>query len=333
MLDPVRSRCARLAALPALCAAPPPLPVCAGCITHTTHTHIHTYTHTHAHAHGTELGRILIYEAVRDLLPTTSGVVQTPLGEAEVEIVDPLNPVKVWSCVRACVCVRVRACVCVCVCVFVTVVLVCVVVWLWCARGMVSNACRLLQWGALLVCVCVCVAASGRHACGCHLTSTTPAPHPVQQLKTHTHTHTLTHTHTHARACTPHARMHATRTGGAHPACGPGAAGPGSHCAALLPDLPPGVRARRADTAGACAWRVGVCGGRGAGGRGGRARRTAHAAAVCPCRRGVAAAARRTRHQDLAQTPASVTRRQQHTHTHDTTPTADQLPEQAARQL
>jgi len=42
-----------------------------------------------------ELGRILIYEAVREILPTVDGVVDTPMGPAEVSCVDPGRPVKV----------------------------------------------------------------------------------------------------------------------------------------------------------------------------------------------------------------------------------------------
>jgi uracil phosphoribosyltransferase len=42
-----------------------------------------------------ELGRVLIYEAVREFLPTVEGTVQTPVGEADVEFVDPTRPVKV----------------------------------------------------------------------------------------------------------------------------------------------------------------------------------------------------------------------------------------------
>eukprot|EP00879_Flechtneria_rotunda_P024878 GHRR01026399.1.p1 GENE.GHRR01026399.1~~GHRR01026399.1.p1 ORF type:complete len:186 (+),score=36.23 GHRR01026399.1:750-1307(+) len=42
-----------------------------------------------------ELGRILIYEAVREFLPTVDGVVDTPMGPAEVTCVDPMQPVKV----------------------------------------------------------------------------------------------------------------------------------------------------------------------------------------------------------------------------------------------
>lgn len=42
-----------------------------------------------------ELGRILIYEAVREFLPTMEGVVDTPMGEADVTFVDPTRPIKV----------------------------------------------------------------------------------------------------------------------------------------------------------------------------------------------------------------------------------------------
>lgn len=42
-----------------------------------------------------ELGRILIYEAVRELLPTVEAEVDTPVGKADVEFVDPTRPVKV----------------------------------------------------------------------------------------------------------------------------------------------------------------------------------------------------------------------------------------------
>ena len=43
-----------------------------------------------------ELGRILIYEAVRDdFLLCMEGTVQTPMGDAEVSFVDPTRPVKV----------------------------------------------------------------------------------------------------------------------------------------------------------------------------------------------------------------------------------------------
>ena len=42
-----------------------------------------------------ELGRILIYEAVREFLPTVDGTVETPMGPADVTCVDPMRPVKV----------------------------------------------------------------------------------------------------------------------------------------------------------------------------------------------------------------------------------------------
>lgn len=42
-----------------------------------------------------ELGRILIYEAVRDWLPTVDLQVQTPLGLADATVVDPMQPIKV----------------------------------------------------------------------------------------------------------------------------------------------------------------------------------------------------------------------------------------------
>lgn len=48
-----------------------------------------------------ELGRILIYEAARDWLPTLEGQVQTPCGVADVEFVDPLQPIKVVPILRA----------------------------------------------------------------------------------------------------------------------------------------------------------------------------------------------------------------------------------------
>jgi uracil phosphoribosyltransferase len=44
-----------------------------------------------------ELGRILIYEAVREFLPTTQGVVDTPMGPSDVEFVDPRRPIKVGT--------------------------------------------------------------------------------------------------------------------------------------------------------------------------------------------------------------------------------------------
>lgn len=44
---------------------------------------------------GAELGRILVYEAARDWLPTIDGQVQTPLGVADATFVDPMQPIKV----------------------------------------------------------------------------------------------------------------------------------------------------------------------------------------------------------------------------------------------
>jgi hypothetical protein len=49
-----------------------------------------------------ELGRLLIYEAMRDVLPTIDGVVDGPLGPAEVTFVDPTKPVKVHPCQSHC---------------------------------------------------------------------------------------------------------------------------------------------------------------------------------------------------------------------------------------
>lgn len=42
-----------------------------------------------------ELGRMLIYEAVRDCLPTAEDAVDTPVGRADVEWVDESSPIKV----------------------------------------------------------------------------------------------------------------------------------------------------------------------------------------------------------------------------------------------
>lgn len=42
-----------------------------------------------------QIGRILIYEATRDFLPTVDTVVQSPMGEAEGTVVDISKPVKV----------------------------------------------------------------------------------------------------------------------------------------------------------------------------------------------------------------------------------------------
>lgn len=48
-----------------------------------------------------ELGRILIYEAVRDFLPTMEGVVDSPMGPADVTFVDVTRPIKVVPVLRA----------------------------------------------------------------------------------------------------------------------------------------------------------------------------------------------------------------------------------------
>lgn len=48
-----------------------------------------------------ELGRLLMYEASRDWLPTISGEIQSPLGVAAVEFIDPREPVAVVPILRA----------------------------------------------------------------------------------------------------------------------------------------------------------------------------------------------------------------------------------------
>ncbi|XP_020590169.1 uracil phosphoribosyltransferase isoform X1 [Phalaenopsis equestris] len=48
-----------------------------------------------------ELGRLLIYEASRDWLPTISGEIQSPLGMATVEFIDPREPVMIVPILRA----------------------------------------------------------------------------------------------------------------------------------------------------------------------------------------------------------------------------------------
>jgi uracil phosphoribosyltransferase len=48
-----------------------------------------------------ELGRLLIYEASRDWLPIVSGEIQTPLGVASVEFIDPREPVTIVPVLRA----------------------------------------------------------------------------------------------------------------------------------------------------------------------------------------------------------------------------------------
>ncbi|KAH1265675.1 Uracil phosphoribosyltransferase [Glycine max] len=48
-----------------------------------------------------ELGRLLMYEASRDWLPTVSGEIQSPMGVASVELIDPREPVAVIPILRA----------------------------------------------------------------------------------------------------------------------------------------------------------------------------------------------------------------------------------------
>ncbi|XP_057971034.1 uracil phosphoribosyltransferase isoform X1 [Malania oleifera] len=48
-----------------------------------------------------ELGRLLMYEASRDWLPTVSGEIQSPMGVASVEFVDPREPIAVVPILRA----------------------------------------------------------------------------------------------------------------------------------------------------------------------------------------------------------------------------------------
>ncbi|KAL3753754.1 hypothetical protein ACJRO7_001053 [Eucalyptus globulus] len=48
-----------------------------------------------------ELGRLLMYEASRDWLPTISGEIQSPMGVASVEFIDPREPVVVIPILRA----------------------------------------------------------------------------------------------------------------------------------------------------------------------------------------------------------------------------------------
>ncbi|XP_076910345.1 uracil phosphoribosyltransferase-like [Bidens hawaiensis] len=48
-----------------------------------------------------ELGRLLMYEASRDWLPTIKGEIQSPLGPAAVEFIDPQEPVAVVPILRA----------------------------------------------------------------------------------------------------------------------------------------------------------------------------------------------------------------------------------------
>ena len=48
-----------------------------------------------------ELGRILIYEAVREWLPVVEAQIETPLALADVSIVDAEKPIKVVPILRA----------------------------------------------------------------------------------------------------------------------------------------------------------------------------------------------------------------------------------------
>ncbi|CAN6442839.1 unnamed protein product [Victoria cruziana] len=48
-----------------------------------------------------ELGRLLLYEASRDWLPTVTGEIQSPMGIASVEFVDPREPILVIPILRA----------------------------------------------------------------------------------------------------------------------------------------------------------------------------------------------------------------------------------------
>ncbi|KAK4796447.1 hypothetical protein SAY86_028773 [Trapa natans] len=48
-----------------------------------------------------ELGRLLLYEASRDWLPTITGEIQSPMGIASVEFIDPREPVVVVPILRA----------------------------------------------------------------------------------------------------------------------------------------------------------------------------------------------------------------------------------------
>ncbi|KAG9453088.1 hypothetical protein H6P81_005992 [Aristolochia fimbriata] len=48
-----------------------------------------------------ELGRLLMYEASRDWLPTITGEIQSPMGVATVEFIDPREPVAVVPILRA----------------------------------------------------------------------------------------------------------------------------------------------------------------------------------------------------------------------------------------
>ncbi|XP_047043081.1 uracil phosphoribosyltransferase-like [Lolium rigidum] len=59
-----------------------------------------TPTHSFRSAMG-ELGRLLAYEATRDWLPTVPREVQTPMGTAAVDSVDPMEPIMIVPILRA----------------------------------------------------------------------------------------------------------------------------------------------------------------------------------------------------------------------------------------
>uniref|UniRef100_A0ACD5TPF8 Uncharacterized protein n=1 Tax=Avena sativa TaxID=4498 RepID=A0ACD5TPF8_AVESA len=59
-----------------------------------------TPTHAFRSAMG-ELGRLLAYDATRDWLPTVPREVQSPMGTAVVESVDPLEPIMIVPILRA----------------------------------------------------------------------------------------------------------------------------------------------------------------------------------------------------------------------------------------
>ncbi|THG13905.1 hypothetical protein TEA_016060 [Camellia sinensis var. sinensis] len=48
-----------------------------------------------------ELGRLLMYEASRDWLPTITGEIRSPMGPASVEFIDPREPVVIVPILRA----------------------------------------------------------------------------------------------------------------------------------------------------------------------------------------------------------------------------------------
>ncbi|XP_011094915.1 uracil phosphoribosyltransferase isoform X2 [Sesamum indicum] len=48
-----------------------------------------------------ELGRLLMYEASRDWLPTITGEIQSPMGDASVEFIDPREPIAIVPILRA----------------------------------------------------------------------------------------------------------------------------------------------------------------------------------------------------------------------------------------